>query len=196
MSPEADAARIGAIVLAAGRSSRMGRPKALLPLEGRTFLGALLGRLLTADIMRIVVVLGEDAGEILRAADPGYAIVVRNPDPSRGQLSSVHCGLDALEPFGIDAFFLAPVDVPRVHADTLRLLMAALPGHPLVVPTYKGRRGHPPLFSWSLVPALRAAPLSEGARTVVRATSGIVELPVDDPGVVDDFDRPEDLKRM
>ena len=185
--------RAGAIVLAAGEGRRMGRPKALLPLEGRTFLEVLLGRFRDAEVAPAVVVLGTSADEILQEVPPGGALFVRNPDPSRGQLSSVHCGLDALAGKDLDAVFLAPVDVPRVRADTLRRMVSALPGRRLVVPRFGGKRGHPALFGRDLFPALREAPKDRGSRAVVHAESSRLELDVDDAAVLEDFDRPEDL---
>src|SRR5258705_9082920 len=85
--------RIGALVLAAGESQRMHRPKALLPLEGRTFLETLMDRLARAGVAPILVVLGAASEEIRHAVKLSLARVVINPEPSRGQLSSIHCGI-------------------------------------------------------------------------------------------------------
>ena len=74
-------------------------------------------------------------------------------------------------------------------------MMQAMPGHPLVVPIYQGRRGHPALFSAALFPDLLRAPLDQGARAVVHATPDRVEVSCDDPAVLEDFDLPEDLPR-
>jgi molybdenum cofactor cytidylyltransferase len=186
-------AKVGAMVLAAGEAQRMGRPKALLPLHGRTFLEELLDRLRRAGVSPLLVVLGSSAREILDAIRPEPERIVLNPDPGRGQLSSIHCGLDALLPGEVEALFIAPVDTPRVQVETLVRMMHSLPGHSLVVPCFRGRRGHPPLFSASLFPALRAAPRDQGARAVVHGTPGRLELDTDDPAVLEDFDRPEDL---
>ena len=188
--------RIGALILAAGDSRRMGRPKALLPLEDRTFLEVLLGRLSFAGVAPILVVLGDASEEIQSVAKLSLARVVLNPEPSRGQLSSIHCGIRALAPDEVDGLFIAPVDTPRIQAATLRRMMEALAGHPLVVPVFHGRRGHPALFSANLFPALLGAPLDEGARAVVHATQDRLELPCDDPAVLEDFDAPGDLARL
>jgi len=185
--------RIAAIVLAAGEASRMGGPKALLPLEGQTFIEVLIDRFTRASVGPIVAVLGTAAEEIQRGVKLSLARVVVNPDPGRGQLSSIHCGLEALVSDPIEAVFIAPVDTPRVLVTTLERMIASLPGPPLVVPTYRGRRGHPALFASSLFPALRQAPLDQGARAVVHATTTRLELETNDPAVVEDFDHPEDL---
>lgn len=187
------AIRIGALVLCAGESRRMGRPKALLPLGGRTFLETLSDRLSEAGVDPIVAVLGADAALIRSAvALPNLRFVI-NPDPGRGQLSSIHCGLDAVSGDDLDGVFLAPVDTPRVLAVTLRRMIGALSQAPLIVPTFEGRRGHPALFAASLFGALRRAPLEEGARAVVHARSDRLELDCGDPAVLEDFDTPEDL---
>jgi CTP:molybdopterin cytidylyltransferase MocA len=188
--------RVGALILAAGEGRRMGLPKALLPLEGRTFLDVLLERLSLAGAAPIIVVLGSAAPEIRSRVEMGSARVTVNPDPDRGQLSSVHCGLDALLPGEVDALFIAPVDTPRVRVETLLRMRESLPGRPLVVPACRGRRGHPALFSASLFPALRAAPLDQGARAVVHAARDRLEMETDDSTVLVDFDRPEDLQRL
>ncbi|HEV8376252.1 MAG TPA: nucleotidyltransferase family protein [Candidatus Polarisedimenticolia bacterium] len=182
--------RIGALILAAGDSRRMGRPKALLPLEGGTFLEVLTGRLCAAGVGPILAVLGDSAQEIGLAVKLSLLRVVINPDPSRGQLSSIHCGLESLAEGEVDALFLAPVDSPRVAIETLRRMIQALSNHPLVVPVYQGKRGHPALFSASMFHALRRAPLDVGARAVVHATASRLELPCDDPAVLEDFDTP------
>jgi len=171
----------------------MGRPKALLPLEGRTFLEILVDRFAQAGVAPILLVLGSDAEQIRHVVKLSLTRVVVNPDPARGQLSSVHCGLEALFPGEVDALFIAPVDTPRVSVATLRSMIGALTDHPLVVPVFRGKRGHPALFSASLFPALKQAPLDQGARAVVHATSNRLELPCDDPAILEDFDTPDDL---
>ncbi len=185
---------IGALILAAGDAQRMGRPKALLPLEGRTFLETLMQRFTSAGIAPILVVLGGAAEEIRSVVKLGLARVVVNPDPSRGQLSSIHCGLQALAPREVAGLFIAPVDTPRIQVTTLQSMKEALADHPLVVPVFQGRRGHPALFSASLFPDLLRAPLDEGARFVVHATPNRLDLPCEDPAVLEDFDVPEDLR--
>lgn len=189
-----DGPRAGALILAAGDSRRMGRVKALLPLEGRTFLETLIDRFARAGIAPILVVLGSSAGEIRSVVKLSLARVVINPDPSRGQLSSIQCGIGALAEDEVDALFLAPVDTPRVGSATLRAMLAALADRPLVVPTCANRRGHPALFSSSLFRDLLDAPPDQGARAVVHATADRLELPCDDPAVVEDFDAPADLR--
>lgn len=150
--------RVGAIILAAGFSTRMGRTKALLPLEGRTFLEVLTDRFMQARVGPILVVIGPHSDAIRLSVKTSLVRMVINPRPEQGQLSSLHCGLDAL-PKGIEGVFVAPVDAPRVKARTLRRMVEKLDSHPLVVPRFQGRCGHPTLFAAELFGALRRASL-------------------------------------
>ena len=183
---------IGAIVLAAGSSSRMGRPKAGMRIgtHGPTFLDAILSTLEAAGIstVRVVVPPGSSRRE---------AHDVVNPDPDAGMLSSVQCGLRAL-PSGFDAVFVWPVDHPLVGSDTVIAMVAAFRagGAPIVVPTHEGRRGHPVLFSARVVPELFTADGSRGAVAVVKAHDDRLELAVADRGVLCDIDTPEDYERL
>lgn len=189
---------IGAIVLAAGFSTRMGRPKASLPLGDGTFLGRILATLDAAGIEVVRVVLGGDAEAI--AGEHGLAPprLVVNPRPQDGMLSSARAGVLSL-PDGLEAFLLWPVDHPLVRADTVRaIVVAAATGRsPVVVPSHAGKRGHPVLFAERLRTEILAAPDAVGARAVVRAHgTESVEVAVDDPGTIDDADTPDDYARI
>jgi CTP:molybdopterin cytidylyltransferase MocA len=164
----------------------MGRDKAGLSLpDGRSFLDAIRGTLalLGIDAVRVVVGPGDP-----RAGDG----VVVNPDPSRGMLSSVQCGLSAL-PEGTDAVLVWPVDHPRVGMGTVATIIAACraQGAPVIVPKYSGKRGHPVLFAGVALGELGALPLTSTAADVVHAHEDRIELDVDDPGVTDDIDDPQ-----
>lgn len=189
---------ISAVVLAAGRSSRMGRPKALLPFEGSTFLETILATLAAAGIEEPCVVLGGEREEIARAAPFPSVTTVVNPDPDRGMLSSVRCGVDALPP-DAEAFLLWPVDHPAVRVETVRALADAYRrGRGAIVrPRHEGVHGHPVLFASTLIPELLAADPSVGARAVVRAVpERVVEVEVSDRGVVTDVDTPDDYDAL
>ena len=183
---------IGAIVLAAGSSSRMGRAKAHLPAgpNGRTFVDTIDETLAAAGVSAVRVVVAPGLPQ-----PPKQAIV--NPDPSAGMLSSALCGLRAFSE-ALDAVFVWPVDHPLVERDTVIAMIAALKstGVPIVVPTHGGKRGHLVLFAERVFPELLAADASAGARSVVHAHDDRLELPVADPGVVADIDTPEDYARV
>jgi CTP:molybdopterin cytidylyltransferase MocA len=183
---------IGAIVLAAGSSSRMGHPKAELRMGsgGRTFVETIRETLASAGVSAVRVVLPPE-GERRDAHD------VTNPNPSEGMLSSVQCGLRAL-PEGIEAVFVWPVDHPLVERDTVIAMIAAFREGlaPIVVPTHDGRRGHPVIFAARVFPELLTADMARGAAAVVHAHDDRLELPVADRGVLCDIDTPEDYARL
>lgn len=184
---------IAAVVLAAGRGERMGAPKAAIEVSGRTFLESILRTLEAAGIGTVRVVLAPPGAAGARGEPERWVV---NPDPDRGMLSSLRCGLRAL-PENVQAVLVWPVDHPRVSAATVRALAGAwrLGRPPVVVPSHGGRRGHPVLFDAGLIGELLAAPDRDGARAVVRAHEDRVELPVDDGAILDDIDTPADLAR-
>ncbi len=183
---------VGAIVLAAGKSERMGRPKPLLPCRGSTFLDTVLAALDRTRVGAVRVVLGYGAPAVLRGCALHGGIVALNPEPERGMLSSVRTGLAALPP-GLDGFLLWPVDHPLVAPATVDLLIAAFESSSaaVAIPVCGGRRGHPVLFAMRLAAELESAPESEGARAVVRAHAADVrEVEVEDRGVLTGIDTP------
>jgi molybdenum cofactor cytidylyltransferase len=184
----------------------MGRTKALLPLPGGDCFLARLGATLRAAGMEdVVAVIGHDVDAIRAAvAMAGMPLrLVENADPSRGQLSSLLVGLDALCRGGgagvPTAVLVTPVDLPLVSADTVRRVIAAWQATraPIVRPERAGRHGHPVMFGASVFDELRAADLRGGARSVVRAHHAeIVNVVVDDDGAFEDIDTPGDYDRL
>lgn len=195
-----------AILLAGGASTRMGRPKALLPIGNQTFLGRLIG-IYRRHCASVIVVLGYQADAVRAAtpnpeadpaagpaADPAAQPVrwVINEQPERGQFSSLQTGLRAL-PSGTDCLF-QPMDYPAVAEATVELL-ARTPGQ-LVIPRHDGRRGHPVRLSPGLVAELLRLPATAQARDVIRSHyPAATFLDVTDPGVLQDIDTPEDFAR-
>jgi molybdenum cofactor cytidylyltransferase len=189
------------IILAAGESSRMGADKALLSYSGSTFLEHLIG-LFLPRMAPVVVVLGHHAEEIraVVAPRPGLEIIV-NTQYQAGQLSSLQAGIRAL-PAEARAALLTLVDHPAVAAGTIDAMLAMLERLPaatpvLLIPRYRGRRGHPVLLGRALLEEILALPASASAKQVVRAHLGeAVFLDVDDPGVVGDVDTPADYRSL
>jgi CTP:molybdopterin cytidylyltransferase MocA len=163
---------VAACVLAAGAGRRMGAPKASLEYDGRTFVDRLLDSCRAAGMApRFVVAAAADA-TVRAACERHNARLLLNPAPERGMLSSLHVCLHALAAPAATpaALVVAPVDCPRVRPETIAALAAAFATTraPIVVPRYRGRRGHPALFAAALFEELLRAPLDVGARAVVR----------------------------
>lgn len=188
---------VAGVVLAAGRSLRMGRPKALLPVEGRTFLEHAVTVLQEGGCEPVVVVIPAGAAGLALEAEGAGGRAVENHDPDAEQVDSLRVGLAAI-PAGPAAAVVLPVDFPRVDPAAVEVLIGAfrLGGAPIVRPVHRGTPGHPVLFARSLWEELSAPGLEEGARDVVhRHRAEIEEVPVDDRGVTVDVDTPADLER-
>jgi molybdenum cofactor cytidylyltransferase len=193
---------IPAIVLAAGRSTRMGRPKAALPIDGAdTFLTRIVRTFLEAGVDEAIVVLGHDAAAIGEsfAASGLPARVVVNPEYDRGQLSSLKIGLAVVDRPGVPGALVTLVDVPLVSARTVRAVLDAYrrTRAPIVRPVSGSRHGHPFIVDRSLFGALRAADDAAGAKPIVRAHVSIAgDVPVDDDGAFTDIDTMEEYRRL
>lgn len=186
---------LGAIILAAGDSSRMGEPKALLRLGRETFLGRWLRLLKEGRVDAVRVVLGRDAASIRARVEIPDAQVVLQPHPEEGMLSSLRLGMSSL-PDGLAGLFLCPVDHPQVTSEVLSGLAAALRPGRVAVPVHGGRRGHPVLFAAELFSELRSVPLTAGARAVVRADPGRVVEVAAGAGVLADIDTPAEYDSL
>ena len=191
---------IPAIVLAGGRSSRMGRPKALLPIgDDETFFDRITRTLVEAGLDEVVVVVGADARAIRATAAPRAGVrIVDNPDHERGQLTSLVAGLAAIGG-NAEAALVTLIDVPLVSTLTVRALLTEWRTRPapIIRPVSNGRHGHPVIFDRTLFAELRAADPRQGAKLVVRAhAAAIVEVPVEDEGAFTDIDTLEDYERV
>jgi CTP:molybdopterin cytidylyltransferase MocA len=192
------------VILAGGGSRRMGSAKAALPFAGEPFVARISRLMEGADLSPRVVVAGVHARATWDALPAGDRIVrLTNPAPERGQLSSLQVALAWLvaEAPDCSALLVALVDHPAVAASTYRALResvaAAPPGAAIFLPTHGGRRGHPVVFARALWAELLALPASEGARSAVhRDPARVVEVPVDDPGILRDIDTPADLAAL
>ena len=185
------------IVLAAGASSRMGRPKSLLPIGDGLFVTRVCTTLLEAGVDDLVVVAGPEHEAIAAAlAAAGLpARVVENRRRDEGQLSSVLAGLAVADRPGVDAVLVHLVDVPLVRADTVRAVLDAFTRtHAAVVrPEVCGRHGHPVLFARRVFDDLRRADPAVGAKAVVRAhAEQVCDVAVDDEGACRDVNTPEE----
>ena len=190
---------LAALILSAGASSRMGRPKALLPYREGTFLQHLIDVTRHPKIGERRVVLGAGANEIRKIANIDPSIVVLNHDWKKGQLSSICAGVRSLAEIETDGILLCPVDHPLVSANLISELVDQFYKREktIVLPTYNGRRGHPVIFSSVLYNDLLAAPVEKGARAVVWAhAADVLEVPTDEEGIVLNINDPDMLRHV
>jgi molybdenum cofactor cytidylyltransferase len=188
---------IPAVVLAAGKSSRMGRTKALLPLGGETFVSRIVRTFRSAGVEDVVVVVGHDA-ELVSDALSGMDLaprVILNTDYESGQLSSIVAGLRAVDRPGVAAMLMTLVDVPLVSAETVRavLMRYRSTSAPVVRPVNGNRHGHPVLIDRRLFGQFRGADSASGVKPIVRAhASAVGDVEVFDEGAFTDIDTPEE----
>jgi molybdenum cofactor cytidylyltransferase len=176
----------------------MGYPKALLPLGPGTFLTRILDTVAEAGLIDPILVLGKDAPLIASAIAGRSLRTLINPDPSRGQLSSMQLAIKAA-PSAADACLVWPVDQPAVLPEVVRGLVElfAKTRAPIVFPFCENRKGHPAIFSRSLFSELLEAPLEGGAKGVVlRHQQEAALLPTTDSSTILDIDTPEDYLRL
>ncbi len=204
----------------------MGRPKALLPAGGgETFLSRVVRTLHEGGVRDVVVVAASDGPlrEIRSALAPTtrravstvggpvsldnrLARIILNPEPSRGQLSSLLCGLEAIDQPDVVAMLLTLVDVPLVEPGTVRALLDAYARTraPVVRPVHTGtastgtsrRHGHPVILDRALFDLLRCADPAQGAKPIIRACENrAVTVPVAGDAPFIDIDTPEAYER-
>jgi len=187
--------RIASIILSAGDSRRMGKPKAPLKIGPLVFLEMIFNLLEEAKYDPQITVLGNDFKEIFQSIQNKRKILfLRNQSPERGQLSSLQCGLKHV-PSDVPGCLVVLVDHPLVSLTTYLSVYEAAQKYPdkIIIPVFEGKRGHPVYFGKKYFNDLLNAPLSEGARYVVQKHSlSILELPVDDAGILVDIDTPEE----
>jgi CTP:molybdopterin cytidylyltransferase MocA len=198
-------AMLASVILAAGASRRMGRPKALLPYPlvestpGKvTFLEHLIGVSKHPRVGHLRVVLGADSELIRRRVRLKPDCTVINEQWEQGQLSSLQAAIRSL-PDSTDGIIMFLVDHPLVSAKLTGRLIHSFYRDPsrIVVPTHQGKRGHPVIFPARLYAELLAAPLDTGARAVVHAhESEIFGVETDEEGIVLNLNDPQAYRRL
>jgi len=185
-------ASIAGIILSGGASRRMGTPKALLRFQDETFLDRLI-RIFSPVCDPIIVVVGQHGDQIRSGIERGREVFfAENPDPERGMLSSLQCGLALVPPQAEAAMFL-PVDHPNIEGLTVETLAARFHRDhaPVIVPTYAREHGHPVCIARPLMGELLALPPEAKASDVIhRHVAQTVYVEVSDPAVVMDVDDP------
>lgn len=190
--------RFGAVILAAGMSSRMGEAKQLLRLGENTLLGQVLENVRSSGVKDIVLVLGHEAEKIRERISIENLSVVINESYQQGMGTSLRAGLAAL-PAGVDAALIVLADQPFIRPKTLALLMDQYrrSSAQIVIPTYKGFRGNPVLLDRSVFSEVMALTGDIGCRAIFgNHLEGIVKQPVEDIGILLDLDSKEDLEIM
>ena len=184
-----------AVVLSAGESSRMGRPKALLPIGEQNFIERIVAALKQTRAGRIVVVLGHNADEMRRIIEHLGIDIVINPHYKNGQLSSLQSAIRSIDKDDdCDGLLVHLVDHPYIEARLVDLMIQRFyeTRKLIVVPRHHGKRGHPVIFSRDLFDELLAAPVDEGAKAVVKAhATETLEIDTEDEGITVDIDTPE-----
>jgi molybdenum cofactor cytidylyltransferase len=194
--------KIAGAVLAAGLSTRMGRPKALLPAgERMTFVSRLVTTLLAAGVDDVLVVVRSGDDMVRRELETRglapRARLVPNALADTGQLSSVQAAVRVARETESEGLLIVPVDVPLVTRASVHRLLDTFEssGAPVARASHGGRHGHPVIFARALFDELLHADPAIGARAVVRAHA-TVDVEVDDPGAVEDVDTLEDYVRL
>ncbi|MGZ4925408.1 MAG: nucleotidyltransferase family protein [Halobacteriota archaeon] len=188
-----------AIVLAAGKSERMGQNKLLMRMDGGTLLDTVLNAIAAADIRETVVVVGHNAEEIIKVVSSkrDAPLIVINRDYAQGMASSFQTGLRLL-PY-VDAAFLVLGDQPILDANLLDIMMSKLRDNRetlIVSPIYQGKKGHPVLFRRELFGEILGLNQNETIRDVIHRHAGRLRTVEAPEWTIVDMDTREDYARI
>jgi len=190
--------KITGIILAAGKASRMGKTKQLLPFRGSTLLGRVMENAAASDLHELIAVLGHDADRIMKSLDFSGMKTVINEEYSKGQSTSLIKGLEALSPSSAGALFLL-ADQPLVTPDIINCLIKAFQTLEtrLVIPFYQGRRGNPVMVARSLFPRLLSLSSDTGPRVIFdEYKDSILKVDVETDAVLVDVDTVQDYETL
>jgi len=195
---------LSAIILAAGESARMGRPKALLQWRGKPFVEHVCAALRAAGVEDRVVVLGRASAEILAAWTPAGEKVAVNLKPERGQLSSLRAGLETASAYS-EAYLVCLADQPTVLPETYKKIISFWSANKgsIVIPRVlrssdsRLKRGHPVIVPAQYRQLCFEGPLDKGLHWVTHNPSvRVADLDVADREIIRDFDIPEDYESL
>ncbi|MHC4105329.1 MAG: nucleotidyltransferase family protein [Planctomycetota bacterium] len=187
---------INAIILAAGASQRMGKPKPLLRFEDKTFLEQIISVLKLSDVDRITVVLGAEAETIKKSIELSGTNIVINKNYQKGQLSSLIAAIENT-PEETEAVLVCLVDSPFITKEVVNKIISKFKeaNNPVIVPVFNKERGHPTLFSRSLFDELVSAPEEQGARYVLYSNEEkVLEVETSESAILVGIDTPDDYK--
>ena len=196
--------KVYALIPAGGKSTRMGRTKLALPLDDRAVLEHVILALHRGGVANVVVVVGPHVPELIPLAEAAGAHVCLLPRETPDMRATIEAGLRWLEehfqPRPTDSWLLVPGDHPTLDADLVQQLLHTREQQSacsIVLPTYRGKRGHPTLIDWQHVAGIRAQPPDEGINRYLRGCQAeTLELPVSASAILDDLDTPEDYERL
>ena len=187
---------ISAILLAAGESKRMGKPKQLMPWGKSTILVQAIDNLKSSTVDEIIVVLGYKAEEIAKTITTKPVKIAINPDYKQGMSTAIIAGLKLVSSQP-QAVMLALGDQPLVDSQTINRLIDEFYNHDkgIVIPTYQGKRGHPVIFAIKYKPELLELKGDIGAREIIKNHPGdTLEVAVDSESVISDIDTRSDYQ--
>lgn len=189
---------ISGILLAAGASQRMGRPKLLLPWKSGTIIEQVIDTYLRSILAELVVVIGAHADEVRMLVSPKAAVVVENYRYEEGMSTSIRCGVQAASP-AADAYLIALADQPLITADAVDCLVQAFAAEkPLIAAAaYQGRRGHPVVFDRALHQELCTLQGDEGGKRLIgKYARQVLYVELGSSAVFTDIDTPEDYDKV
>ena len=195
---------IFALIPAAGKSTRMGRPKLALPLGEKTVLEHVIAALRQAGIEQILVVIGPHVPELAPIVERSGATALMLEEETADMQATVIRGLAWLEtrfqPKDSDLWLLIPADHPTLDASLVWHLIEAAaraPQSSITVPTFDGKRGHPALIRWKHVPQIKALPAGSGLNVFLRQQEVVIlEVPVTMRDILIDLDTPQDYAAL
>jgi molybdenum cofactor cytidylyltransferase len=183
-----------AIILAAGTSSRMGQPKLLLPFGNKTIIESVLQNVLESKADNTLVVLGANRENIEKKIKKYPVNITVNPNFSNGMLSSVICGINVLAP-SVQAVVVVLGDQPSISSSTINTLIGQYQKtrKGIILPVYKGRRGHPILLDIKYKKKIKSLNQNIGLRELIhKHPEDILEVKVTNGSVLQDIDTPDD----
>ncbi len=192
------------LIPAAGKSSRMGRPKLLLPLAGQTVLERVLAAVRAGGVAEVLVVVAPGDLALREIAEQSGALVLQLTVETPDMRQTCRHGLDWLEarfhPLPEDGWLLLPADHPTCQPEVIRALISAALLHPeksIFLPVFEGKRGHPTWMRWELVAAIAALSAERGLNALVRAQADrTLEVPWAGAEILCDLDTPEDYRQL
>ena len=187
---------VSVILLAAGESKRMGKPKQLMPLGSSTILEQAIDNLLNSAVNEVIVVLGYRAEEIIKTIAAKPVKIAINPDYQQGMSTSIIAGLNLVNSQA-QAVMLALGDQPLVDSQTINRLIDEFYNHDkgIAIPTYQGNRGHPIIFAIKYKPKLLELKGDIGGREIIKKhPDDVLEVAVDSESVITDIDTRDDYQ--